>query len=225
MTVIAQLRIPASSFELGRILPLERGASIELESLIPLGEKAVPFFFVENKRRDDFQAGIENHPSVESIHLVNEHENKSLYSLDWNVSRDLFFQGVVKTKAHILNARGVGETWAFELRFPDHARLSQFQDFCENAHISLEVDRIYNPTRPDAGMWYGLTEPQRDTLVRAVQGGYYSIPRRMSTKDLAGELSISDQAVTERLRRAIVSLVENTLIAEIEANGGADELF
>lgn len=35
----------------------------------------------------------------------------------------------------------------------------------------------------------------------------------MSTQELADELAISDQAVTERLRRAIVTLTENTLIA------------
>ncbi len=62
-------------------------------------------------------------------------------------------------------------------------------------------------------MWYGVTQAQRETLMRAVQGGYYSIPRRMSTQDLADDLGISDQAVTERLRRAIVALTENTLIA------------
>lgn len=71
-------------------------------------------------------------------------------------------------------------------------------------------------------MWYGLTEPQRETLTRAVQGGYYSIPRRMSTKDLAEELGISDQTVTERLRRAIVTIVENTLMAEAEAETAFD---
>ena len=62
-------------------------------------------------------------------------------------------------------------------------------------------------------MWYGVTQPQRETLMRAVQRGYYSIPRQMSTQDLAEDLDISDQAVTERLRRAIVTLTENTLIA------------
>jgi len=45
------------------------------------------------------------------------------------------------------------------------------------------------------------------------RGGYYSIPRQTSTQELADEFGISDQAVTERLRRAIETLTENTLIA------------
>lgn len=40
----------------------------------------------------------------------------------------------------------------------------------------------------------------------------------MSTQELADEFGVSDQAVTERLRRATIALVENTLaVAEADA--------
>lgn len=217
MSVIAHLRIPAESFELGRILEMESGTTLELENMVPLGEKAVPFFTVDDVARDGFEQAIRNHPSVENIREVSRHDGETLYGLDWAVSRDLFFQGLAETGAQMLSAKGGPSTWKFELRFASHDALSAFQEYCENAHIGLEVDRIYNPTRPEAGIWFGLSPAQRDTLIRAVQGGYYSIPRAMSTKDLAEEFGISDQAVTERLRRAIVTLVENTLIAAMEA--------
>lgn len=216
MPVIAHLRIPADSFELGRILVLNTGAVIELENMVPLGEKAVPLFSVSEDARVDFEEAVQNHPSVETITEVSRHDNERMYSLNWNVGRDVFFQGVLETGAQLLSATGTTDTWEFELRFPTHAALGEFKEYCSNAHIPLEVGRIYNPMKPDAGMWYGLTEAQRETLVRAVRGGYYSIPRQMSTQDLAETLGISDQAVTERLRRAIVTLVENTLIATIE---------
>jgi predicted DNA binding protein len=216
MSVIAHLRIPATAFELGRILEMESGTSIELENMVPLGEKAVPFFTVRDVTRDAFEENVRSHPSVERISKVSEHDDRTLYALDWAVSRDLFFQGLSETKAHLLSATGGTDSWKFEIRFPSHERLAAFKEFCSNAHIKLEVGRIYNPTRPDAGRWYGLTETQRETLVRAVEDGYYSIPREMSTKDLADAFGVSDQAVTERLRRAIVALVENTLVAAME---------
>ncbi|MFB6077731.1 MAG: helix-turn-helix domain-containing protein [Halarchaeum sp.] len=217
MPVIAHLRIPAHSFELGRILELESETTIELKSLVPLGETAVPFFSVSENARDRFEENVRKHPSVERLTEVSRHENDTLYSMDWNVERDVFFQGVLQTGAQLLGGTGTMEAWEFELRFPDHDALSAFEEYCTNAHISLEVGRIYNPVRPGTGLWYGLTDAQRETLLRAVRGGYYSIPRRMSTKDLADALDISDQAVTERLRRAIVTLVENTLIPMDEA--------
>jgi len=97
------------------------------------------------------------------------------------------------------------------VRFASHESLSDFTSFCEDDGLDLEVTRVYNPTKPDAGPWYGLTEPQREAIDLAVTKGYYDIPRECTTKDLADELGISDQAVTERLRRAIVSLVSHTL--------------
>lgn len=213
MAVIAHLRIPAESFELGRILGLEPGTTIELETMVPLGEKAVPFFSVTEEVRESFEQRVQNHPSVEDIVEVSRHNDERLYSLDWNIARDVFFQGVMEGHGQLLSAKGTATEWEFELRFPTHEALSEFQKYCSNAHIALEVGRVYNPVRPGAGAWYGLTPAQRETLVLAVEGGYYSIPREISTQDLADALDISDQAVTERLRRAIQTLVENTLIA------------
>lgn len=216
MSVIVHLRIPASSFELGRILGMESGTSITLEDMVPLGEKAVPFFTVHDSSRDAFEKNVSNHPSVESIRKVSKHDGETLYALDWAVSRDLFFQGILEEEAQVLSATGTVDTWEFELRFPTHEALGRFQEFCSNANIPLEVGRIYNPTRPGTGQWYGLTDTQRRTLMRAVEEGYYSIPREMSTQDIADTFDVSDQAVTERLRRAITELVENTLIAAEE---------
>ncbi|MFC7133943.1 MULTISPECIES: helix-turn-helix domain-containing protein [Salinibaculum] len=213
MAVIAHIRIPAESFELGRILELESGTTIELETMVPLGEKAVPFFSVTEEVHESFEQRVQNHPSVDDIVEVSRHDNERLYSLDWNIARDVFFQGVMEGQGQLLSAKGTPAEWEFELRFPTHEALSEFQKYCSNAHISLEVGRVYNPVRPGTGAWYGLTPAQRETLVLAVEGGYYSIPREISTQDLADALDISDQAVTERLRRAIHTLVENTLIA------------
>lgn len=49
-------------------------------------------------------------------------------------------------------------------------------------------------------------------LIRGVEAGYYSIPRQGSTNGLAAEFGISDQAMTERLRRGIRNLVTSTLL-------------
>ncbi|WP_238387052.1 bacterio-opsin activator domain-containing protein [Natrialba swarupiae] len=148
MAVIAHLRIPAESFELGRILELEESGTIELEDMVPLGEKAVPFFSVSDIVRESFEQNVENHPSVEDIVEVTRHDGERLYSLDWNVGRDVFLQGVVDLRGQLLSATGTVNTWEFEIRFPTHETLSEFQEYCSNAHISLEVGRIYNPVRP-----------------------------------------------------------------------------
>jgi hypothetical protein len=216
MSVIVQLRIPGHSFELGRILRTESGTEIHLENMVPLGERAIPFLSVHDADVPAFERAVREHPSVRELREVSASDDVRLYALDWVVSRDLFFEGLLERRVQLLSASGGVAGWEFELRFPDYETYEDFKEYCSNARIPLEVGRLYNPTGPDAGVWYGLTSDQRDTLLRAVEGGYYSIPRGMSTKELASEFDISDQAVTERLRRAIITLVENTLFPASE---------
>jgi predicted DNA binding protein len=212
MTVIAELRVAGNQFELGRILGSMDGLDIELETMVPLRQRPVPFVLVHNDVSDTFEAQVRSHPSVERITEVERHNGEVLYALDWAASQDHLFGAMEAVGAQLITGRAAGDTWAFELRFPSHDALSEFKKHCEDAHIAITVDRIYNPTKPSEEPWFGLTDPQRVTLVCAVKGGYYAIPRRMNTNDLAEEFGISDQAITERLRRAIAGFTEHALI-------------
>lgn len=212
MSVIAEISLPAEGFELGRILTVEEPTSITLETVIPIGERPVPFFWVENEVRTNFERAIRDHPAVNHLQEVDRHDDEILYALDWDASEDSFVEAIRGTKGTFLSATGTAQTWNAELRFPSHEALSAFNERCSDATIPLELLRVYNPTNPDAGPWFGLTAPQREALTRAVQEGYYSLPRQISTKELADDLGISDQALTERLRRAIIALTTNTLL-------------
>jgi len=211
MSVIVELALPAREFELGRILQVEGDTSVVLETMVPLGERSIPFFHIQNGR-GDFEQTVSGHSSVDDIHVVETHDGEILYALDWRVGADTFFHSLRATDAHLLEATGDARTWAFELRLPSNEALSEFREYCIEAELPTDVKRIYNPTTPDAGPWYGVTTAQREVLVRAVEAGYYSIPRGISTEELAEEFDISDQAVTERLRRGIEGLVTNTLL-------------
>lgn len=221
MNVIVDLSIPSQKFELGRILEMEGDASIVLETMVPLGERSVPFFRVFDER-NTFEETVRGHPAVNDVRVITTHDGETLYALDWDVSSDSFFKGVIDLEANLLEARGVGETWDFELRFPTHEALSAFQQHCHDEDIPVTIQGLYNPTKPTAGPWFGLTPPQRDALSRAVEQGYYSIPRETSTQDLAAHFGISDQALTERLRRAIINLASNTLLLSESNDGGHD---
>lgn len=210
MAVIVDLALPSQQFELGRILGMEGDTSVVLETMVPLGKRTVPFFRV-HEGRTSFEESVQGHPAVNDIEVISTHDGEVLYALDWDVSEDTFFEGLIERAANLLEAQGGADTWTFELRFQSHADLSSFQDHCTDHDIPIEVQRLYNPTKPDAGPWYGLTSVQRTALGRAVEAGYYSIPRQISTDELAAEFGITDQAVTERLRRGIQNLVSNTL--------------
>lgn len=212
MSVIVELTVPSDAFELGRILRVEEPTQITLETMVPLGGKPTPFVRIRNEARETFERSVREHPSVDDIQLVDTHEDETLYALDWVPSETSLLRRILDLDAVLLNATGTADTWRLELRFPTHDALSEFQDYYVEADFSVAIERIYNPTKPDAGPWYGLTASQREALAYAVEGGYYSLPRQMSTQELADAFDISDQAVTERLRRGISTLVRNTLL-------------
>jgi predicted DNA binding protein len=212
MSVIAEFQVPSGVFELGQILDVEGVSSIELESLVPIGEATVPLFWIHNSTRDSFVESVQQHPAVNNTSAVDSFEDRTLFTLDWDAKQDHLFRGMEKYDGQLLSAIGRPDTWQFELRFPDHGALSEFTEHCQNESVTLEATRVYNPTKPDAGPWYGLSEPQREAITLAVESGYYDIPRGCTTQELADKLGISDQAVTERLRRAIVALVTHTLV-------------
>lgn len=211
MTVIVDCSLPAQGFELGRILTMEGETNIVLETMVPLGDRSIPFFRVKGAR-ESFEAVVGDHPTVNDIQVVSATDDETVYALDWDVSTDTFFEGITEADAFLLEGRGGTTSWRFELRFPSHDALSTFQEYCRDNEIPIDVVGLYNPTDPEAGPWYGLTTIQRTALSRAVEAGYYSIPREISTRELADEFDISDQAMTERLRRAIINLVTYTIL-------------
>ncbi|MFP8890396.1 helix-turn-helix domain-containing protein [Natrialbaceae archaeon A-CW2] len=212
MSVITEIRIPSDDFELGQILSLERASAVELETLVPSGGATVPLFWVYEPVENGFLDSVERYPTVNSVTDVDVFDDRTLLRLDWDASQDHLFECILEHEGQILSATGSPEGWNFEIRFADREALSQCQTCCEDAHISLEITRIYNPTDPDAGPWYGLSEPQREALTLAIRMGYYDIPRGCTTAKLADELGISDQAVTERLRRAIGAFGRHALL-------------
>jgi predicted DNA binding protein len=211
MSVIAELSVPGDDFGLGQVLEVVSGFTIELESMVPMGARAIPFFWVHNSHRDSFTTNLTDQELVADITEIDATNGKTLYALDWNGGSDKLFAGIQQQRAQVLSATGTPREWEFELRFPTHEALSEFQRHCLSEQIALDVSRIYNPTRPDSGPWFGLTPVQRETLLLAIDRGYYAIPRQCTTLELGDELGVSDQAIMERLRRAIVTLVSNTV--------------
>lgn len=217
MSVIVELSLPPEAFDVGRILGVDGESRAVLESIVPLGNKGIPLVRVFGGR-DSFESEVLSHDHVQDMRIISDHDDEEiLYAMDWDISGDRFIQGVNELGGTLLDATGYESEWNVQLLFDDHDGLSAFQEYCEAEDIPIEVKRIFNPTRPEAGPWYGLTPPQRTALVRAVEEGYYAIPRETSTVALADSFDISDQALTERLRRAIVNLVSNTLLLSAPA--------
>lgn len=215
MSVLVELEVDAADFEFGRVFAtLHPATSIELESLVPVSGGATPVVWISNSEHDVLEEQIGGHPTVQAVERIESLRERSLYALEWTVEYDHLFRYFREERIHILGAEGSPEEWRFTLRFRTHSSLSAFQDYCDESRIALDVLRVYNIPEQRENDVFGLTSPQQEALILAVREGYYDLPREANTTELGDQLEISDQAVTERLRRGIATLVRNTLMIE-----------
>jgi predicted DNA binding protein len=214
MSIIVEFELASTAFELGRVLAHADRSTIELDSLVPIAGTNTPFVWIVGPDHEAVEETLATHPTVTTVEQVDEFEDRSLYALDWMVEYDHLFRYFRDHGIQILAAGATNGIWTFTLRFQTHHALSAFQAYIEAAQIGVDVSSVTNLRGEDQTTFFGLTDAQRETLITAVREGYYDIPREASTSDLGDRFEISDQAVTERLPRAIAALVQNTLMID-----------
>ncbi|ELY63561.1 helix-turn-helix domain-containing protein, partial [Natronobacterium gregoryi] len=110
----------------------------------------------------------------------------------------------------LLEAWGANGWWQIKTRFPDRDALCTGYDRLADQGIDADLRRVtdvHDRTEIDTR----LTPEQREALEAALEYGYFEIPRRISMEELAEELGISHQALSERFRRAYETLVNDEL--------------
>jgi len=110
--------------------------------------------------------------------------------------------------------------WVVQARFPDRSALLTFREDLVADGFDVEVKRM-REDEDEASTQFGVTDPQREVLLLALDRGYYTVPRNASLSDLASDLGISSQAASERLRRGTQTLVANTLAAPARPSIGS----
>ncbi|ELY80407.1 bacterio-opsin activator HTH domain-containing protein [Natrinema pellirubrum DSM 15624] len=107
------------------------------------------------------------------------------------------------------------EGWFFRVAFPSDEALERFHGFFLERGFEVDVRKLRDTRESagggDAGSQFGLTSRQREALVAAVEAGYLDIPRSCTLAELGERLGISQNAASERFRRGVETLVENTV--------------
>lgn len=97
------------------------------------------------------------------------------------------------------------------MRFDDRERLSEFQTYCDENDIAFELNRLQEQEQPMASAQYDLTTKQRETLVTALDAGYYAVPQEITMSELADEMGVSQQALSKRFHDGHRNLITSTL--------------
>ncbi|MDS0282577.1 helix-turn-helix domain-containing protein [Haloarcula onubensis] len=218
---ITDIRVPADAFPLGRLLQAYPDIEIELERLVPTEEEIIPLFWVESEYVDDIRQTLGEDPLVEEVIELTRLPDRALYSVNWSPDIDALVGTLVELKIHVLGAEGTASSWEFRLQFPDRELLATFRRACRAHDVPIELLRLYNPTMPaESGP---LTPEQRDALVTAYEHGYWGVPRGITQTELADLVGISDNSMSQRLRRGVEVAVAELLYDAEEMGQSPDD--
>jgi predicted DNA binding protein len=219
MSVTADLSISDDEFVLGTALRTDADVHVELERVVPSSQQVLPFFWAIGSDFETFESDVRGNPNVQNLVALDRVTGRVLYRVEWSEEVESFIHGIAAVGATILEATG-DQLWRFRLRFPDHGALSEFHDYCVAHDIRYTLDRVAT----DIGVKreeFGLTPEQRETLVLALDRGYFEVPRGVTLTELADEIGITQQSVSERVRRGTGSVLEVVLL---EADGNETEV-
>lgn len=212
MGVIAELRLPASEFALSETVRVSEELEFEVERIVAQDRgRVMPFVWIGGIGFDGLEATLDADETVENVRLVTDLETERLYEMDWVGYVETLVQILVTEEGTILAAKGNSRGWALRTLFPEHGALSRTYDYCKTNGLSIDIQSVYRLDDGREGR-FGLTGDQQETLEAAIESGYYDVPRAVTRDELAAELGVSGQALSERLRRAHRNLVENTVV-------------
>lgn len=218
---VAEFEIPAEEFALYETLTTVEGVEFEIERIVAHeSERVMPFVWASGAEVEEIEAALENDPSIERLELLAGLGDEQLYRMEWVDHIKTLIRMLVEENATILAASGRKTTWHLRALFPERDALSRTHEYCKEEGLTIDIKSIYRLDEGRQGR-FGLTDKQHDTLVEAFEQGYYEIPRGVTAEELGAALGVSHQALSEQLRRAHGSLVENTIV--IGHGTGTDE--
>jgi predicted DNA binding protein len=162
---------------------------------------------------DSFEAALAEDETVDSLAMLTEGPDVARYRISLSPAgcRHSAYAAWVALDAMLLAAEGTAAGWEFTLSFPSREALCTFGEHCADNDLGMTLDRLRSHDPMTSTNHLGLTDPQHDILVEAIELGYFDIPRSVSLAELGASLGITGQAASERLRRALKSLLESSL--------------
>ena len=197
--------VGALGFE-GEALPTRTRA--EFERTAALNRRPESFLRIEGSERGA-AAALRRNPYVEDATPVVKGEDQSLYRLRWGDDRPQLLRSIDEENGTILSATATGDALSFEVRFPDHDAGSRFYAAYDDRANPISIRRSNQNDHAHSEGGDGVTPKQREALCRAVASGYFEIPRRTTLDSLGEQLGVTDNAMSERIRRGTATLIRN----------------
>lgn len=202
MATIAEFHLDADDAALGDAFDRLPSLTCELERVV---ESERPSVWISGAEEADTEDALEADPSIESFDRITSEGDRTLYEIEFAEETCALLELLVENRGTLLTGKAAKGQWSLRIRFPDRSHLRRTYERLTEEDVAVDIGRLYELSE-ESSHELGLTSSQYESLVAAVERGYFEIPRRVSMQELAVELDISHQALSERLRRAYGTL-------------------
>ena len=214
VSTIAEFSIPTSEFALSETLERRPDMMFEVDRVVAHDtSRVVPFVVATHGEFEGLTEVLEDDSSVAEVDLLDEGEGECYYRMVWSDHAQVIGYMVAEQNATVHEAIASDGEWHLRVFFPERRGLSATNDYAQENGFTLDVTAIYGLEDLEKAQ-HNLSERQYHTLTTAVKRGYFEVPRRINADELADELDISSQALSERFRRAIKNLVKSSLLVD-----------
>ncbi|MFC7081221.1 helix-turn-helix domain-containing protein [Halorussus caseinilyticus] len=160
---------------------------------------------------------LPNDPSLTDFEILSDVPERCLLrvSLSSEGERGLTYIDAIEFGITLLSIELYSEGVEYRAQFPNREALANYRKRCQDRGLSFTLRRLYRGEDDEVAA-YGVTPRQREVLLRALERGYYEVPRGTSTAELADEFGISSQALSALLRRGQEALLRSTIADETD---------
>ena len=209
--LIATFSLPAAAIALKQTLADHPGVEIEAERIAAHStEWTMPCLWVQSDDPDAVDASLRSDPTVDRVMETDEFGREVYYHLEWTDEVITRINTYVDREGSVLDAQANRDGWKMTFRFVSREQFDHFRDTLSENGQAFELLELYEPWAPRVSA-AGVTPAQRNALVTARVRGYFDVPRQISARELAAELDISHQSLSELLRRGTGELVDSSL--------------
>lgn len=211
MALEASFTVEESEFPLSAIFEQLSSVTIELDRVVPTTTAAIPYFWIYTDDTSKLSTNLADDMGINQIKIIDQVEEAMFVRIDWNLDHESVLTAIVNTDISLLSGKGHAGEWVFTIRAQDHSELTDFQSYCRNHNLSIDLTQVHSVSPLNQGTEYDLTADQRVALELAYNQGYFESPQGATQEDLAAELDTTHQAVSSLLQRGMRQLIASTL--------------
>ena len=216
MSLPAAFEASSSGLLLGPTLEALPSIDIELERQYALDpDRPIAFCRVRCRDRDGLDRALAADGTIAEFERIGGADGESRYRLQRSETDVIgAYRAWVDAGGELLDCRGSDGRWEVEMRFPDRDSFGRYHEFLAKEGVSLELQRLAADDRQhrDRDRGSTLTDAQREALALAYEYGFFEVPRETGLSEIAAQLGISNQAVSERLRRGQAQLIADRVV-------------